>query len=54
MKTVNNTFGVVFYIRKYKANNDGKAPIYARVTVNGSRFDLPGKTRRGLHCHRNN
>lgn len=43
MKTVNNTFGVIFYLRKYKATNDGKTPIYARITVNGSRIDLSVK-----------
>jgi integrase len=43
MKTMNNTFGVIFYLRKYKATNDGKAPIYARITVNGSRIDLSVK-----------
>jgi integrase len=43
MKTMNNTFGVIFYLRKYKAANDGKAPIYARITVNGSRIDLSVK-----------
>jgi integrase len=43
MKTVNNTFGVIFYLRKYKATNDGNTPIYARITVNGSRIDLSVK-----------
>ncbi|MBB6129416.1 site-specific integrase [Mucilaginibacter lappiensis] len=43
MKTMNNTFGVIFYLRKYKATKDGKAPIYARITVNGSRIDLSVK-----------
>ena len=43
MKTANSTFGVIFYLGKYKATNDGKAPIYARVTVNGSRIDLSVK-----------
>ena len=43
MKTVNNTFGVIFYLRKYKATQDGKAPIYARITVNGSRIDISVK-----------
>lgn len=43
MKTMNNTFGVIFYLRKYKATNDGKVPIYARITVNGSRIDLSVK-----------
>ena len=38
MKTT-NTFGVVFYLRKYKAR-DGKAPIYARITVDGQRTDI--------------
>lgn len=40
---MNNTFGVIFYLRKYKATNDGKAPIYARITVNSSRTDLSVK-----------
>ncbi|MBL3658582.1 site-specific integrase [Fulvivirga sp. 2943] len=39
MKGHTNTFGVVFYLRKYKANN-GKTPIYARITVNGKRVDI--------------
>ena len=43
MKTMNNTFGVIFYLRKYKATNDGKALIYARITVNRSRIDLSVK-----------
>ncbi|KAA8485601.1 site-specific recombinase XerD [Arcticibacter tournemirensis] len=43
MKTANSTFGVIFYLRKYKATNDGKTPIYARITVNGSRIDLSVK-----------
>ncbi|QEM03133.1 site-specific integrase [Mucilaginibacter rubeus] len=43
MKTQNNTFGVIFYLRKYKATNDGKAPIYARITVNGHRTDVSVK-----------
>ncbi len=37
-----NTFGVIFYLRKYKAIN-GKAPIYARVTVNAARTDISMK-----------
>lgn len=43
MKTANSTFGVIFYLRKYRATNDGTAPIYARITVNGSRIDLSVK-----------
>ncbi|MBS1680969.1 MAG: site-specific integrase [Bacteroidetes bacterium] len=38
MKTT-NTFGVRFFIKKYKETN-GKAPIYARVTVNGKPLDI--------------
>jgi len=33
------TFGISFFIKKYKASN-GKAPIYARITVNGKSIDL--------------
>jgi hypothetical protein len=43
MNTVNNTFGVIFYLKKYKATADGKAPIYARITVNGNRIDISVK-----------
>jgi hypothetical protein len=35
--------GVIFYLRKYKATTGGKAPIYARITVNGSRIDISVK-----------
>ena len=38
MKT-QNTFGIVFYLRKYK-EKDGKAPLYARITVDGKRTDI--------------
>jgi site-specific recombinase XerD len=43
MKAANNTFGIIFYLRKYKATTDGKTPIYARITVNGSRIDISVK-----------
>lgn len=43
MKTQNNTFGVIFYLRKYKATNGGKTPIYARITVNGHRTNVSVK-----------
>ncbi|MBC7487014.1 MAG: phage integrase SAM-like domain-containing protein, partial [Cytophagaceae bacterium] len=37
-----NTFGIIFYLRKYKAK-DNKAPIYARITVNGLRAEFSMK-----------
>jgi site-specific recombinase XerD len=37
--TTSNTFGIVFYIKRQKAKN-GKAPIYARITVDGKRVEL--------------
>jgi len=43
MKTVNNTFGVTFYLKKQKATQSGKAPIYARITVNGKRLEISVK-----------
>ncbi|MBD8489091.1 hypothetical protein IFO69_10065 [Echinicola sp. CAU 1574] len=39
MKSNFNTFGVIFFIKKYKAKN-GRAPIYARITVDGRRADF--------------
>ncbi|MGO1669591.1 MAG: site-specific integrase [Sphingobacterium sp.] len=43
MTTQSNTFGVIFYLRKYKMDASGKAPIYARITVNGKRRDVSVK-----------
>ncbi len=34
-----NTFGIVFYIKKQKSKK-GKAPIYARITVDGKRVEI--------------
>ncbi|UII20785.1 site-specific integrase [Fulvivirga ligni] len=39
MQTKTNTFGVIFYLRRYKAKK-GKSPIYARITVDGKRAEL--------------
>ena len=30
-----NTFSILFFIQKGKANKEGKAPIMARITING-------------------
>ena len=35
-----NTFNILFYIRRDKADDQGKAPIYCRITVNGKRSEL--------------
>jgi hypothetical protein len=43
MKTLNNTFEVIFYLGRYKINQDGTIPIYLRITVNGSRLDISAK-----------
>ncbi|MDO7743501.1 MAG: site-specific integrase [Pedobacter sp.] len=43
MNTQQNTFGVVFYLRRYKTSREGKTPIYARITVNGKRSDIAVK-----------
>ncbi len=40
MKTQNCTFGVIFYLKKQKTTSQGKAPICARVTVNGKRTEI--------------
>ncbi|MBN2486104.1 MAG: site-specific integrase [Bacteroidales bacterium] len=37
--TRTNTFGVIFYLKKQK-EKDGKAPIYARITVDGRRAEV--------------
>lgn len=43
MSTTNNTFGVAFYLKKQKANQAGKSPIYARIIVNGKRIEISVK-----------
>ena len=43
MNTINSTFSVIFYLRKYKVLASGKVPIYARITVNGERVELSVK-----------
>lgn len=35
-----NTFSLLFYLRKSKANAMDFAPIYLRITVNGKRAEL--------------
>jgi site-specific recombinase XerD len=35
-----NTVSVLFYLRKSKAKEKSEAPVYMRITVNGSRVDL--------------
>lgn len=42
MKNTTNTFGVIFYLKKYKITN-GRMPIYARITVDGKRVDVSVK-----------
>ncbi|TYA55690.1 site-specific integrase [Formosa maritima] len=32
-----NTFSILFFLQRNRATPDGKAPIYARITVNGKR-----------------
>ncbi len=37
---MNNSFSLLFYIKKCKADNYGKANIYLRITLNGERAEL--------------
>ena len=43
MKTATTTFGVLFYLKTQKTSMQGKAPICARVTVNGRRTEISVK-----------
>ena len=45
MKTV-NSFGIHFFLKRYKERQNGTAPIYARITVNGNTKDF--SVRRGI------
>ena len=35
-----NLFSFIFYIKRSKADKNGKANIYLRITVNGKRAEL--------------
>lgn len=35
-----NTFNIIFYIKKTKPNMEGECPVYARITINGTRCEL--------------
>jgi site-specific recombinase XerD len=37
---MNKTFGLLFYVKRAKIDNNGKAPIYVRITVDGIRSEL--------------
>lgn len=40
MKRATTTFAVLFYLKKQKTSLKGKAPLCARVTVNGKRCEI--------------
>jgi site-specific recombinase XerD len=35
-----NPVSILFYVKRAKANNDGKCPIYARITIQSKRFEF--------------
>ena len=37
---MNKTFGLLFYVKRAKIDNNGKAPIYVRITIDGIRSEL--------------
>ncbi len=37
---MNKTFGILYYLKKSKIDNQGKAPIYLRITVDGKRSEI--------------
>lgn len=37
---MNKTFGLLFYVKRSKIDDSGKAPIYLRITVDGQRTEL--------------
>ncbi len=34
-----NTYNLAFVLRNGRKNNDGKSPVYMRITVNGQRSE---------------
>ena len=37
---MNKNFNILFYVRRDKADEQGNAPIYCRITVDGKRSEL--------------
>ena len=37
---VKQKLSILFYLRKYKVGNDGKSPLYARVTIDGLKDEI--------------
>ncbi len=37
---MNSLFSFIFYIKRSKADQNGKANVYLRITVNGKRAEL--------------
>ena len=44
---MNNSFGILFYLKKIRLPENGMTPIYARITVNYLRFEFATKCRIG-------
>jgi hypothetical protein len=36
---MNATISILFYLKRAKANSQGLAPIFQRITINGKRLD---------------
>lgn len=43
MSTLNNSFGVSFYLKRQRTSQRGTCPIYARISVNGKRVEISVK-----------
>src|SRR5690606_16023596 len=43
MSTLNNSFGVSFYLKRQRTSQLGTCPIYARISVNGKRVEISVK-----------
>lgn len=40
---MNKSFGLLFYVKRSKMNDDGFAPIYLRITIDGERAEISSK-----------
>ena len=40
MNTIQETFSIIFWIRKSKTNVEGKCPLHCRITINGERAEI--------------
>jgi hypothetical protein len=40
---MNNSLGLLFYVKRSKMTEEGTAPVYLRITIDGKRIEVSSK-----------